>query len=47
MLMDILPFLGSLSKVFQKESIDFSKIQPVVDSTCEALEILLNVRVHL
>ena len=41
MLMDILPFLGKLSKVFQNESIDFSKIQPVVDSTCEALEDLI------
>ena len=41
MLMDILPFLGKLSKVFQNESIDFSKIQPVVDSTCEALKDLI------
>ena len=41
MLMDILPFLSKLSKAFQSESTDFSKIQPVVNSICEALRDLL------
>ncbi|KAK3084326.1 hypothetical protein FSP39_011612 [Pinctada imbricata] len=38
MLMDILPFLGKLSKVFQSEDLDFSKVKPIVESTCEALQ---------
>ena len=38
MFMDILPFLGKLSKIFQKEVVDFSNIKPVVDSTCESLK---------
>ena len=33
--MDILPFLSKLSKAFQSESIDFSKIQLVVNNICE------------
>ena len=36
-LMDILPFLSRMSKVFQCDNIDFSKISPIVDSTISAL----------
>ena len=41
MLMDILPFLGKLSKVFQSMDLDFSKVKPIVTSTCEALQDLV------
>jgi len=37
LLMDILPFLSRISKVFQCQSVDFSKISPIVDSTVNAL----------
>ena len=37
MLMDILPFLGRLSHIFQKKDLDLSKITRIVESTCEAL----------
>lgn len=36
LLMDILPFLSRISKVFQCQSVDF-KISPIVDSTVNAL----------
>ncbi|XP_052225064.1 uncharacterized protein C17orf113-like [Dreissena polymorpha] len=32
MLMDVLPFIERLSKNFQHDSLDFSKVQPLVDS---------------
>lgn len=35
-LLDILPFLTRLSKVFQSESADFSKMVPMVTSTIGA-----------
>ena len=38
LLMDILPFLGRLGKMFQSDNLDFSKIAPMVDSTCESLK---------
>jgi hypothetical protein len=38
LLMDVLPFLGKLCKGFQSESLDFSKVKPLVDSTCESLK---------
>ena len=38
MLLDILPFLSRMSKVFQTESVDFSKIKPIVDCTVSALK---------
>ncbi|KAH3861053.1 hypothetical protein DPMN_023981 [Dreissena polymorpha] len=41
MLMDILPFIGRLSKTFQTNVIDFSKIRPAVSATCDSLEDLL------
>ena len=41
MLMDILPFIGRLSKVFQGEQLDFSKVMPMVESTCESLKDML------
>ena len=41
LLMDILPFLGRLSKVFQSDSLDFSKIAPMVESTCKSLRDLI------
>ncbi|XP_061192620.1 uncharacterized protein C17orf113-like [Saccostrea echinata] len=37
MLMDILPFLGRLSRIFQTKDLDLSKLRPIVESTCEAL----------
>ena len=41
MLMDILPFIGRLSKVFQSDTIDFSKVGPMIDSTTESLKDML------
>ncbi|XP_053373826.1 zinc finger protein 862-like [Mercenaria mercenaria] len=41
LLMDILPFVGRLSKLFQSESLDFSKVSPMVASTCDSLQDLL------
>ncbi|KAK6181002.1 hypothetical protein SNE40_008951 [Patella caerulea] len=38
LLMDILPFLSKLSKVFQTENLDFSSISCNVDSLCDALQ---------
>jgi hypothetical protein len=38
LLMDILPFLSRLSKVFQTTSLDFSKLRPAVESTVNALK---------
>ena len=43
MLMDILPFLTTLSKKFQAESLDFSTVEPMVASTCESLTDLCEV----
>jgi hypothetical protein len=40
-LMDLLPFLGSLSLTFQNAELDFSKVAPMVNSVCESLEDLL------
>ena len=40
-MMDILPYLARLSKVFQNVNIDFSKVKPMVDSTCESLNDLI------
>ena len=37
MLMDILPFIGRLSKLFQTNIIDFTKIKPSVNATCDSL----------
>lgn len=37
MLMDILPFLGKLSRIFQTKDLDLSKVTPIVKSTCDAL----------
>lgn len=37
MLMDILPFLGKLSWIFQTKDLDLSKVTPIVKSTCDAL----------
>lgn len=41
LLMDILPFLGNLNKGFQSNSLDYSKIDPLVTSVCESLHDLL------
>lgn len=41
LMMDILPYLARLSKVFQNVNIDFSKVKPMVDSTCESLNDLI------
>ncbi|MEW8546312.1 MAG: hypothetical protein AB2693_22575 [Candidatus Thiodiazotropha sp.] len=41
LLMDILPFIGRLSKVFQTEVLDFSKVPPMVQSACESLTDLI------
>ncbi|XP_071154595.1 zinc finger protein 862-like [Mytilus edulis] len=38
LLLDILPFLTRMSKVFQTESADFSKVQPIVQCTIDALK---------
>lgn len=42
LMMDILPFIGRLSKTFQTSALDFSKISPAVSATCDALEDLLH-----
>ena len=41
LMMDILPFLGRLSRVFQTVNLDFSKVKPMVESTCDALSDLV------
>ena len=43
MLMDVLPFIGRLSKNFQHDSLDFSKVQPLVYSTRARLKDLCDV----
>ena len=43
MMSDILPILSHLSKLFQKENLDFSLIQPLVKSTVTQLETLKSV----
>ena len=43
MLMDILPFTGRLSKVFQGDRLDFNKVAPMTDSTNESLKDMLRV----
>ncbi|XP_060589612.1 zinc finger protein 862-like [Ruditapes philippinarum] len=40
-MMDILPFMGRLSKNFQSKVLDFSMIDPLVQSTCDSLEDLV------
>lgn len=40
MMSDVLPILSHLSKLFQKKSLDFSLIQPLVTSTTTQLEVL-------
>ena len=41
LMMDILPYLARVSKVIQNVNIDFSKVKPMVDSTCESLNHLI------
>ena len=41
LMMGILPFVGKLSCVFQTVNLDFSKVKPMVESTCEALSDLV------
>lgn len=41
MMMDVLPFMARLSKNFQSKVLDFSMIRPLVQSTCESLEHLI------
>jgi hypothetical protein len=43
LLMDVLPFLSCLSKTFQKESVNFSTIDPMVSCTIEGLRELKTV----
>lgn len=43
MMSDILPILSHLSKLFQKQNLDFSLIQPLVKSTVTQLEALKTV----
>ncbi|XP_053372515.1 zinc finger protein 862-like [Mercenaria mercenaria] len=43
LMMDILPFMTRLSKKFQAQTLDFSSVKPMVTSTCESLQDLLEV----
>lgn len=40
-MMDILPFMTRLSKKFQAQTVDFSVVKPMITSTCESLQDLL------
>ncbi|XP_053385814.1 zinc finger protein 862-like [Mercenaria mercenaria] len=43
LMMDVLPFMGRLSKNFQYDTIDFTKVQPLVQSTCDSMKDLSEV----
>lgn len=42
-MMDVLSFLGQLSKKFQKATLEFSSVKLIVNSTCDCLKDLVEV----